>query len=92
MHKTHKPCLDQRVTKEIYHVQNANNLHQRSKKFLERFHGVSTKYLQNYLNWFLALEKVKNSRKRMRELGLILFTAAKPIENYVQISKGKYVY
>jgi transposase-like protein len=92
VHKTHKPCFDPRVAKKIYHVQNVNNLHQRSKKFLERFHGVSTKYLQNYLNWFLALEKVKNSRKRMRELGLILFTAVQPIENYIQISKGKYVY
>nr|MBS0038228.1 IS1595 family transposase [Saprospiraceae bacterium] len=92
VHKTHKSSLGQRVTEQIYHVQNVNNLHQRSKQFLEKFNGVSTKYLQNYLNWFLALEKVKNSRQRIQELGLILFTAAHPIENYIQIINGKYLY
>jgi transposase-like protein len=92
VHKTHKSSLGKRVTDGIYHVQNVNNLHQRSKKFLEKFNGVSTKYLQNYLNWFLVLEKVKNSRQRMQELGLILFTAVHPIENYIQISSGEYLF
>lgn len=34
-------------------------------KFIEGFNGVSTKCLQNYLNWFLVLEKIKHSTKRM---------------------------
>lgn len=90
--KTHKSSLGKRVTEGIYHVQNVNNLHQRSKKFLEKLNRVSTKYLQNYLNWFLVLGKVKNSRQRMQELGLILFTAVHPIENYIQIISVKYLY
>jgi hypothetical protein len=29
------------------------------------FNGVAAKYLQNYLNWFLVLEKIKhNTNKR----------------------------
>jgi transposase-like protein len=90
--KPYKSKSGQRTSEQIYHVQNAHSLHQRSKKFLERFNGVSTKYLQNYLNWFIALEKLKKTRKRMHELDLILFTAVDPVNNYIEISEGKYVY
>ena len=31
-------------------------------KFMDSFNGVATKYLQNYLNWFLALEKLKTQQ------------------------------
>jgi hypothetical protein len=67
--------------------QNANNLHQRGKKLLERFNGVFTKCLQNYLNWFLAVEKVRNSTQSIQELGLILCTAVHPVEDYINIIK-----
>ena len=92
VHKTHKSSLGQRVTEKTYHVQNVNNLHRRSKKFLEKFNGVSTKYLQNYLNWFLALEKLKTSRQRIQHLGMILFTATNPVVQYNEIINGKYLF
>jgi transposase-like protein len=31
------------------------------KQFMKRFYGVATKYLQNYLNWYILLDKLKNS-------------------------------
>ncbi len=45
----------------IYHVNNLNNLVGRLKQWIkECFSSVSTKYLQNYLNYFLMLEILKS--------------------------------
>jgi hypothetical protein len=38
------------------HVQNVNAYHGRLKKWVHRFHGLATGYLDNYLGWFRALE------------------------------------
>lgn len=35
----------------IYHIQHINNYHGMLKEFMRGFHGVSTKYLNNYLVW-----------------------------------------
>lgn len=40
-----------------FHIQNVNAYHSRFKQWLERFHGVATHYLANYLGWRHALEK-----------------------------------
>jgi hypothetical protein len=42
-----------------YHVQNVNAYHSRLKQWLERFHGVATKYLPNYLGWRRAFEQYR---------------------------------
>jgi len=53
--------LKQHVKKGGYHIQHVNELHNRLKKWISNtFWGVSTKYLQNYLNWFYMREKLKN--------------------------------
>jgi len=70
-HKKFNASKGQRAVNRIYHVQNVNNMDMRLRKFMESFNGVATKYLQNYLNWFLVLEKIKNSTKRMTHVALI---------------------
>jgi hypothetical protein len=40
-------------------VQNVNAYHSRFNKWLERFHGVATKYLPNYLGWRRAFEQCR---------------------------------
>lgn len=40
-----------------YHIQNVNGYHGRFKKWMDRFNGVATKYLDSYLGWRRALEK-----------------------------------
>lgn len=35
-----------------YHINNVNAYHKGLKHFLMKFNGISTKYLNNYLNWF----------------------------------------
>jgi len=48
---------NQRVTDGIYHIQNLNNYIMRWKTWLNRFYGVGTAYLENYLSWFRFMEQ-----------------------------------
>lgn len=60
LHETVNERQKQRVKKGIYHIQHANNFHNRLKGWLERFQGVGTHYLDKYLYWFRWLELGKN--------------------------------
>ena len=59
-HETVNERQKQRVKKGIYHIQHVNNFHNRLKTWMERFQGVATEYLDNYLFWFRWLELGKN--------------------------------
>jgi len=74
-HKKFNASKGQRKTEKIYHVQNVNNMDKRLREFMQSFNGVATKYLQNYLNWFLVLEKIKNNTKRMATVTAIALTS-----------------
>jgi transposase-like protein len=37
------------------------------RNFMIRFHGVATKYLQNYLNWYILLNRLKYSKYQLLE-------------------------
>lgn len=45
----------------IYHIQYINSYHSMLKNFINRFHGVATKYLNNYLVWHNFLNYAKES-------------------------------
>jgi transposase-like protein len=52
-----------------FHVQTVNNLASRMKTIVNhQFIGVSTKYLQNYSNWFAMKEKLKSEKNRSVKL------------------------
>jgi len=38
------------------------------------FNGVSTKYLQNYLNWFITLEKLRDKALPLETFSLLATT------------------
>lgn len=42
----------ERVKDGVFHIQNVNTYHRRLHCWMHRFHGVATKYLANYLDWF----------------------------------------
>ena len=44
---------------DIFHIQHANSYQRQLKLWIERFYGVATKYMNNYLYWFLMLDKHK---------------------------------
>ncbi|MHB1953994.1 MAG: IS1595 family transposase [Sulfobacillus sp.] len=55
-HRTVYAAHGKRVVKGIFHIQNVNACHSRLKGWMERFHGVATRYLPNYLGWRRFLE------------------------------------
>ena len=59
-HHALKAVIKQRVKNKIYHIQHVNSTHNRVKKWIDNtFWGVSTKYLQQYLNWYRIKENIK---------------------------------
>ena len=74
-HKKFNASKGQRTVDKVYHVQNVNNMDMKLRKFMDSFNGVATKYLQNYLNWFLVLEKIKNSTSKMTIVTAIAFAS-----------------
>lgn len=55
-----------RVLRKKYHIQNVNSAHSSIKRWMTKFNGVSTKYLQNYMNWFCLLEETKELPNQSR--------------------------
>jgi transposase-like protein len=67
-HHAIRANLKQYVKQKVYHVQHVNSIDSRLKKWIEyQFCGVSTKYLQMYLNWFKTKERLKQSNKFMED-------------------------
>lgn len=44
----------QKMASPTHHIQNINNLHSRYKSFIKPFRGPASKYLEGYLDWFVA--------------------------------------
>ena len=49
------------------HLQKVNNVHYQLRTFLRPFNGVSSKYLQNYLNWYAYTDKIQNSKTVLKQ-------------------------
>lgn len=65
-HHPLKASSKQRVKNKVYHIQHVNSTHNRIKKWIDnRFWGVSTKYLQQYLNWYRIKEKIKHRNDKL---------------------------
>lgn len=45
----------------MYHIQNVNAYDSRLKQWMQRFHGVATRYLENYLGWRRLIEHFGDS-------------------------------
>lgn len=60
-HHIRHGCLNisagQKVVKEIVHIKNVDLYQKRLREWIYRFHGVATKYLENYLSWFRELDE-----------------------------------
>lgn len=57
MHRPVNLAAGKRVIGGVYHVQNVNAYDSRLKGWMQRFHGVATKYLDSYLGWFRAIDR-----------------------------------
>ena len=83
-HRKFNASKGQRTVDKVYHVQNVNNMDRRLRQFMGSFNGVATKYLQNYLNWFLVLEKIKHSTSKMATVAAIAFASNSTWYDYKQ--------
>lgn len=48
------------------HLQKVNNVHSQVRDFIRPFNGVSSKYLQNYLNWYAYKDNISNSKTTLK--------------------------
>lgn len=65
-HHSLKGIIKQRVKNGVYHIQHVNSTHNRVKKWIDNtFWGVSTKYLQQYLNWYRIKETIKHRNDKL---------------------------
>ncbi len=71
-HKTIKASAKEFVKENKYHVQHVNQTGSELKKWMEQFNGVSTKYLQQYLNWFAIKKQIDNALIPLKSLILTI--------------------
>jgi transposase-like protein len=62
-----KGSIKQHVKENIYHIQNVNNIHSMMKKWMVKFDGVATKYLENYMNWYRITRKLGEGESMANE-------------------------
>ncbi|KAA6332695.1 hypothetical protein EZS27_018833 [termite gut metagenome] len=55
--------------------------------WMKRFVGVATKYLPNYLNWFIFLEKLKQSSQKAIEMAKMVLSNAGALMDYRAIER-----
>ena len=70
------------VKSKCYHVQHVNSLDNRYERWTKGFYGTSTKYLANYLNWFVFLEKIKKSLNPIRDLAKVVVGNTNTIDRF----------
>lgn len=88
-HHAIRTDLKQYVKDGLYHVQHVNSLHNKLKKWLnEQFWGVSTKHLQQYLNWFRMKEALKGTAQPLSELANRTILDVKARAKYFEIENN----
>ena len=80
----------QHVKNKCYHVQHVNSIDNLYERWIKPFYGVATKYLPQYLNWFIFLEKTKKSANKLDEFARIIMSNTNAIKDYRNID-GKYM-
>ncbi|MFT9497819.1 IS1595 family transposase [Anaerosolibacter sp.] len=56
----------------VYHIQHVNSYHSKLKKWMDRFNGVATKYLSNYMYWFKWLQYFDTEKDTIKSRHLMV--------------------
>lgn len=75
------------IKNKCYHVQHVNSIDNRYERWVSKFYGIATKYLQNYLNWFVFVQKSKKSLQPVRDLAKEIVMNIESKAEYFQIDK-----
>lgn len=71
-----------RVLAGVYHIQNVNAYTSRLKGWMGRFHGVATRYLDNYLGWRRMIERLNADKLPLAYLASALGQRARFQQQY----------
>ncbi len=77
----------QHIKDKCYHVQHVNSIDNLYERWIRKFNGVSTKYLAQYLNWFVFLEKAKKSSTKALDLAKNVASDISSIKTYRSITR-----
>ncbi|KAA6319844.1 hypothetical protein EZS27_030309 [termite gut metagenome] len=77
----------QHLKDRCYHVQHVNSMDNQYERWMKRFVGVATKYLPNYLNWFIFLEKMKKSSQKAMDMAKMVLSNAGALMDYRAIER-----
>ena len=91
-HQTVKVSAKEYVKKGLYHVQHVNQTAQDLRKWLNSFNGVSTKYLQNYLNWYALKSIIDESQSPSKKAITLLATSFSAWYEFKNIINLPYIY
>ncbi|WP_445737904.1 IS1595 family transposase [Mariniflexile sp.] len=84
----HTFIASKHIKNKCYHVQHVNSIDNLYERWVKPFYGVSTKYLSGYLNWFVFLQKIKNSRSQIADIARIIVKNAKAMNTYKSIEEN----
>lgn len=70
------------------HLQNVNNVHSQVRDFIRPFKGVSSKYLQNYLNWYAYQNRINRHKKTLKSWFVAFFLFSGAYEIFLQYKKN----
>jgi transposase-like protein len=73
---------------KAYNIQTVNELQKELKEYMNRFNGVSTKYLQNYLYWFMLTKRKLAKNDKIKQWIWSTITYALARELYLHITLG----
>ncbi len=81
-YKTPKEDKKIKEREKIYHTYTIQNLIKGFKDWLLRFRGVATKYLQNYLNWYLVEVQYKGFNQYLDLFMMFAIYNRRGLKNY----------
>ena len=82
-----------RRVSDVYHIQNVNSFHGRFKGWLDRFNGVASKFLDNYLTWFRFLDAYSRESSISKRDHILATACMNPvIETYQAIRRTVFAF
>ena len=92
MELEHKRIKRGKHKEDIYHIQHINSLHSNLKRWMNRFNGVATKYLENYMKSFKWIDTFSSEKESIQIKSFMLhshipysYTKIKEFKNRVPI-------
>lgn len=74
-----------------YHVQHVNSIASDLKLWISDFKGVSTKYLQNYLNWYAVTDVIEKAVNPAKSTAIMISLSAVAWEQFKNIGNLQYL-